>query len=153
MFFNGMRERGIFQRKKEVRDPKRGCFFVWTWQIHVYLSCGQGNAIADVTSSLTHMRSKLHMRIEKIIVERFNIDHSKIYIWETCYMLYFAILSVHRQAWFALNVYCFTKVTQIMFCLALSHIVVYCDKDIVYRVPYHTVCIVIHPCTGISFWL
>ena len=50
-------------------------------------------------------------------------------------MLYFAILSIHKQVWFVLNVYCFTKVTRIMFCLLLSHIVVYRDTDIV----YHTV--------------
>ena len=58
-------------------------------------------------------------------------------------MLYFAILSIHRQVWFALNVYCFTEVTRIMFCLPLSHIVVYRDTDIVYGVPYHAVCIVV----------
>ena len=32
-------------------------------------------------------------------------------------MLYFAILSIHRQMWFALNVSCFTKMPRIMFCL------------------------------------
>ena len=48
-------------------------------------------------------------------------------------MLCFAILSIYRQVWFALNVYCFTKVTRIMFCLPLSHIAVYRDTDIVYR--------------------
>ena len=51
------------------------------------------------------------------------------------YMLYFAILSVHRQVWFTLNVYCFTKVTRLLFCLPLSHIILYRDTDIVYRVP------------------
>ena len=54
-------------------------------------------------------------------------------------MLSFAILSIHRQVCFALNVYRFTKVTRIMFCLPLSHIVVYRDTDIVYLVSYHVV--------------
>ena len=57
-------------------------------------------------------------------------------------MLYFAILSIHRQVWFALNVYCFTNMTQIMFCLSLSHIVMYGDMDIVYC----AVCIAMHQC-------
>ena len=62
-------------------------------------------------------------------------------------MLYFGIVSIHRQVWFALNVYCFTKVTRMIFCLPLSHIVVYRDTDIVYR----EVCIAIRRCTGVSF--
>ena len=37
------------------------------------------------------------------------------------YTLYFAILSIHRQVCLALNVYCFTNVIRIMFCLPLSH--------------------------------
>ena len=61
-------------------------------------------------------------------------------------MLYFAMLSIHRQVWFAVNVYFFTKVTRIMFCLPLSHIVVFRDTDIVYRAPYRAVCIAIHRC-------
>ena len=36
-------------------------------------------------------------------------------------------------------------------CLQLSHIVVYCDTDIVYCVPYRAVCITIHRCTDVSF--
>ena len=64
-------------------------------------------------------------------------------------MLYFAILPIHIQVWFVLNIYCFTKVTRIMFCLPLSHIVVYCDTDILYCVPYRAVCIAIHRCAGI----
>ena len=48
-------------------------------------------------------------------------------------MLYFAILSIHGQVRFAINVYCFTKMTRIMFCLPLSLIVVYRDTDIVNR--------------------
>ena len=59
-------------------------------------------------------------------------------------MLYFVILSIHRQVWFALNVYYFTKVTQIMFCLPLLHIVVY--RDIVYSVLYHAILCIVY-CT------
>ena len=33
----------------------------------------------------------------------------------------------------------------------VSHILVYCDTDIVYRVPYRAVCIAIHRSTGVSF--
>ena len=64
-------------------------------------------------------------------------------MWKTYCILYFAILSIYRHVWLALNV-CFTKVTRIMFCLPLLHIVVYRDTDIVYRVPYRAVCIAIH---------
>ena len=46
------------------------------------------------------MRSKLHARIEKKNIVNIYVDYSYIYTWETYFLLYFAILSIHRQVWF-----------------------------------------------------
>ena len=71
------------------------------------------------------------------------------------HMLHFAILSIYKQVWFALNVFCFTKGPQIY---VLPTAIAYRsaparNTDIAYHVPYRTVCIVIHRCSGVSFQL
>ena len=54
-------------------------------------------------------------------------------MWETYYMLCFAILLIHRQVWFLLNVHCFTKVRRIMFCMS------YCTAIRILFIVCHTV--------------
>ena len=55
-------------------------------------------------------------------------------------MLQFDMLSIRRLLWFALDVYCFTKMTQILFCQSLSCIAVYNNTDIVLCGPLHVDC-------------